>query len=304
MFILKSGRLVSREELSNILGVTKKEILVYKKELDEIFEIESIRGPHGGYKMKDAYFPFKAVLSENEVFELKMLVNKMEYETDENEKLQRIIEKINFSIINSEDSVSGDIIPYSRRNSSLKNEAIELKIYNAIIERNIIIIEYVDNKNKISRRRVEPYKYFIYRGESYLVAKCLVKNEERFFKFVRIKECIVTSFKFEITLDIDKRLNDMKEAGLGIFGQEVYNLELQIKPPMANSIKERIWVENQEIIENPDGSIIFIAKMKGKHSIISWILTMREFVVVKKPEILRREVEEAIKKMLVMHTKN
>lgn len=303
MFMLKSGKLITREEIANTLDVTKKEVLVYKKELDEIFEIESIRGPHGGYRLRDTYFPFKEVLSENEVFELKMFINKLENEDGESQKLKRIIEKINFSILNSEETISADIIPYSRKNPILNNQDIEYKIYEAIMNKNIIKIEYLDNKNNATERRVEPYKYFIYRNEAYLIANCLKQNGIRFFKFIRIKNCIVTSFKFEHTLDIEERIKEMKNRGLGIFGLEEYDLELVIRPPMANSIKERIWVENQEIIENEDGSITFKAKMKGEHSIVSWILTMREFVTVNKPDKLRNVVRESLEKMLIAHTK-
>ncbi|MGL4760829.1 MAG: helix-turn-helix transcriptional regulator [Sarcina sp.] len=304
MFMLKSGRLISRKEVAEKLEVNPKEVIVYKKALDEIFEIESIRGPHGGYKLVDTYFPFKAVLTETEVLDLKMLVNKLEYSEDENEKLKKVVDKINFSILNNENTSSADIIPYSRRNKGMYNEDVELKIYQAILDRVVIIIEYTDNKNKVSRRRVEPYKYFIYRGESYLIANCLEKNDIRFFKFIRIKDCIVTSFKFERTVDIESILENMKTNGLGVFGLEEYDLELEISPPMANSIKERIWVENQEIIELENGKILFKARMKGEHSIVSWILTMREFVKINKPEKLQEVVMESIDRMLQNHKNN
>lgn len=299
--MLKSGKVIARKEIAENLGVTPKEVIVYKNALEEIFEIESIRGPHGGYKLVDTYFPFKAVLTENEVFDLKMLINKLEYSEQENEKLKKVVDKINFSILNSENISSADIIPYSRRNKEIYNEEIEMKIYQAILDRKIIIIEYTDNKNNSTRRRVEPYKYFIYRGESYLVANCLEKNSIRFFKFIRIKSCIVTGFVFQRTIDIEAELNAMKSNRLGIFGLEEYDLELEIRPPMANSIKERIWVENQEIINLEEGKILFKAKMKGEHSIISWILTMREFVKIKKPKKLQDAVEKAIEKMLENH---
>lgn len=304
MFMLKSGRIISRKEIAEKLNVTPKEIIVYKNALEEIFEIESIRGPHGGYKLIDTYFPFKAVLTETEVFDLKMLVNKLEYSEYENEKLKKVVDKINFSILNSENTSNADIISYSRRNKEIYNEEIEMKIYQAVLDRKIIIIEYTDNKNNSTRRRVEPYKYFIYRGESYLVANCLKKNEIRFFKFIRIKDCIITSFTFERIINIEEKLKTMKTNGLGIFGVEEYDLELEIKHPMANSIKERIWVENQEIIELENGNILFKAKMKGEHAIVSWILTMREYVEVKKPEKLQEVVVNALEKMLKNHKNN
>lgn len=304
MFMLKSTNLVTRQELAQELDVTQKQITVYKKALDEVLTIESISGPNGGYKLIDTYFPFKEVLSKSEVFDIKLMIEKLDYEKDENQKLKRIVDKINFSVENGEDDCSAEIIPYSRKNPKFKNEKLELEVYMAILTSNIIIIEYVDNKNKSTRRRVEPYKYFIYRGESYLIANCLEKNDIRFFKFIRIKSCITTSSKFNKTIDIEEDIDSMKKQGLGIFGLEEYDLELEISPPMANSIKERIWVENQEIEDLENGKIIFRAKMKGEHSIVSWILTMREFVKINKPEKLKVVVKESIKKMIENHNYN
>ncbi|MDU1053034.1 WYL domain-containing protein [Clostridium baratii] len=143
----------------------------------------------------------------------------------------------------------------------------------------------------------------MYRGEPYLIAYCLKRNEIRFFKFIRIDNCIITSFTFERTIDIEKEIKDMKEKKIGIFYGEEYDLELEISPPMANSVRERIWVDDQEIIELPDGKILFRAKMGGGHSVISWILTMKEFVKINKPDKLKEDVINTLEKMLDNHKK-
>lgn len=95
----------------------------------------------------------------------------------------------------------------------------------------------------------------------------------------------------------------MKEKKIGIFYGEEYDLELEISPPMANSVRERIWVDDQEIIELPDGKILFRAKMGGGHSVISWILTMKEFVKINKPDKLKEDVINTLEKMLDNHKK-
>ena len=301
MFILRKGDIVSRKDLAKELDVTEKQIGIYKSVLDEVFTIESIPGPHGGYKLIDTYFPFKEVLNKEEIFNLKILIDKLDYDNQENAKLKQLVEKINFSLESLNNNQCTDIIAYSRKNPEYKNEKLELDIYNAILQGDVVIIEYVDNQNQTTRRAVQPYKYFIYRGEVYLVAYCLSRNAIRFFKIVRIKECIITSKKFKKIIDVDKEIKEMQEQGIGIFGLEEYEVELEIRPPMANSIKERIWVENQIIEELDDGSIIFKAKMKGEHSIVSWILTMREFVKIKKPDKLKNIILDSIERIYKNH---
>lgn len=299
MFMLKSGRVIKKKELAEKLGVNEKQVLRYKNALDEVFNIVSVPGPSGGYKLEDTYFPFKEVLSEEEIMSLKFILKRMDFGDEEEEKYNNILDKINFSILNSENEYKGEIIPYSRRNGDInKLKEIEMKIYEAILEKKKIIIDYVNNQNKASSREVLPYKHFIYRGEPYLIAYCLKRNEIRFFKFIRINNCIITSFTFERTIDIEKEIKDMKEKKIGIFYGEEYDLELEISPPMANSVRERIWVDDQEIIELQDGKILFRAKMGGGHSVISWILTMKEFVKINKPEKLKRDVIDTLEKML------
>lgn len=304
MFMLKSGRVIKKKELAEKLGVNEKQVLRYKNALDEVFNIVSVPGPSGGYKLEDTYFPFKEVLSEEEIMSLKFILKRMDFGDEEEEKYNNILDKINFSILNSENEYKGDIIPYSRRNGDInKLKEIEMKIYEAILEKKKIIIDYVNNQNKASSREVLPYKHFIYRGEPYLIAYCLKRNEIRFFKFIRIDNCIITSFTFERTIDIEKEIKDMKEKKIGIFYGEEYDLELEISPPMANSVRERIWVDDQEIIELPDGKILFRAKMGGGHSVISWILTMKEFVKINKPDKLKEDIINTLEKMLDNHKK-
>lgn len=304
MFMLKSGRVIKKKELAEKLGVNEKQVLRYKNALDEVFNIVSVPGPSGGYKLEDTYFPFKEVLSEEEIMSLKFILKRMDFGDEEEEKYNNILDKINFSILNSENEYKGEIIPYSRRNGDInKLKEIEMKIYEAILEKKKIIIDYVNNQNKASSREVLPYKHFIYRGEPYLIAYCLKRNEIRFFKFIRINNCIITSFTFERTIDIEKEIKDMKEKKIGIFYGEEYDLELEISPPMANSVRERIWVDDQEIIELPDGKILFRAKMGGGHSVISWILTMKEFVKINKPGKLKEDVINTLEKMLDNHKK-
>lgn len=299
MFMLKSGRLIKKKELSEKLGVNEKQVSRYKAALDEVLNIKSVPGPNGGYQLEDTYFPFKEILSQEEVMSLKYLLNKMDFSYEDEEKYSNIVDKINFSILHSEDQYRGDIIPYSRSSCDKeKLKEIEFKIYEAIVERKKIIIDYVDNKNKESSREVLPYKHFIYRGEPYLIAYCLKRNGIRFFKFVRINRCIVTGFNFDKTINIDDEIKEMKEKKIGIFNGEEYDLELEISPPMANSVRERIWVDNQEIIDLENGKILFKAKMGGGYSVISWILTMKEYVKINKPEKLKKDVKETLEKML------
>lgn len=295
LFKLKPGVVIKKHELADELQVSEKQISRYKKALDEIFCIDTIPGPLGGYKLLDLYFPFKELLTEEELMLLKSYSSSIQY--IDNEALKKALDKINYSILRDGNQVSAEIIPYSRVKLSDDIADIQGKLYEAILNKNEIILTYKSNKGMVTKRRVQPFKLFVYKGEFYLIAKCLLKNDIRYFKITRIEKLIVTGFKFHSDFDVNTYLSEAKENNLGIFDGKQYELKLLIHPPMANTISERIWVDNQVIEELEDGSILFEATMKGGPEIISWILSMRSYVEVIEPLSLKEELIEELEKI-------
>lgn len=296
LFLLKKNRKVKIRDISNELEVSERQVKRYKNQLDRYFNIESVTGSEGGYILKDDYFPFKNILTEHEINKLKMVVNSINSESDE--EIANIIDKLNLKILNvSNDGLLERIIPYCRSRNYENGENYN-KLINAIREHKEIIIEYRANDGKISKRRVQPYKLLLYKGDYYLVAQCLLRNNIRYFKLVRIKELIVTSIEFIPEIDIDEFLKDQEKNNLGIYSGKVLNVELEISLPMSNTIKENIWVDGQEIIERDDGSIIFKAKMKEGPEVISWLLSMGECVKIISPKELRDDIKKKVEIMI------
>lgn len=295
--ILKNGNIVNKKKLAEKIEVSERQIERYKEALDQFCDIEVIVGRYGGYKLLESYLPVKELLSFEEIESLRILSNSIQY-TD-NKLLNNALNKINYSILNQDYDKVTEIIPYSKINSSIiRIRELQSKIYEAILEKREVIIEYYNNNGVKSKRTIEPYKCLNYKGEIYLVANCLLRNEIRFFKIVRIERLIVTNKKFQRKINIEDELEKYKKESIGIFGGKEYKIILEIYPPIANTIKERIWVDNQEIEEIGDGKIVFKATMKGEPEIISWILSMRSYVKVLEPKELVDKLEKELKKMI------
>lgn len=299
IFILRTKKKVKIKNLAEELNVSERQVRRYKNEIDKYFNIESTTGSDGGYSLIDEYFPFKDVLTENEINKLKLIINSLSDESSL--ELMEIVDKLNMKILRNEKEYlfTEEIIHYSKPKVKV---AETNKIYNevslAIKNNNEIIIEYCGNNGECSRRKIQPHKLLLYKGEYYLVATCLLRNGIRYFKLARIKDYIITGFKFEQKKDIDEFLKEQEENNMGIYNGKTINLELEIKPPMANTIKERIWVDNQEIIENSDGKIKFKAKIKEGPEVISWILSMADCVKILAPDSLKMEIKEKMEKIL------
>lgn len=302
IFILKGGKLLKVKDIAKELEVSEKQVKRYKEVLEEFFDIESFSGPNGGYRMKETYFPFKEVLTEDEIRLLKYTFDSFkETLSDENKMIKKAIDKINYSILNSNDeTIEYDHIIHFSRNKAITKELKTTldNLYKAIIESREIIITYMDNKGEKTRRNIQPYQYFSYKGEKYLVANCLLRNDIRYFKVRRIKDYILTSRNFQRNIDIKAIIKSHKKNRLGIFSGKEYKLVLEINPLLANTIKEKIWVDNQEIIEGENGSIIFKAVMQVGPEVISWILSMGDSVKIIEPISLKVKVREKLNKMI------
>lgn len=296
LFILKKNKKVKIKDLEEELNVNEKQIRRYKKELEEYFIIESTTGPDGGYELKQSYFPFTTILTKEEIVKLKIAIEAIEYENSK--ELQGIVDKLNFNLFNKQEEMlfTEELISYSKPKGEIENTDKYKDIYDAIINQKILIITYSGNNGE-SDRRIEPYKYIKYKGEYYIIARCLNKQDIRYFKLPRIKEYIITSYTFEKTIDIDEYISHERENSLGIFGGEVINIQLKIRRPMANTIKERIWVENQ-VIHDEGEYIIFEAPMKKGPEMTSWILSMGEHIEIIKPLELKEEIKEKLKNIL------
>ena len=302
MLMLKKNQIVKCKEIADKLGVKERQVRKYREVLSEFVVIESIPGRYGGYLLKhDAMFPIKDILKEDEIELIKEFINEIDYNLLENNmELKRAIEKINYTIENNEENNSSSIIPYSRiKPRDEKYKKVKADVQVACINSNELIIEYRDNKGKISDRRIQPYKIIMYKGDYYLYAFCLQKFALRNFKLTRINRCIVTSRKFIKDKLIEEKIQEEAKNSIGIFGGPEYDLELLIRNPMANTVKERIWVDNQIIDEESylDG-IVFKAKMKGEPEILSWILSMGESVTIVKPEELKLKMKQKLEKMI------
>lgn len=301
--MLKSGRKLKVKEIAYELEVSEKQVKRYKEVLSEFFYIESKPGVDGGYILKDAYIPIKELLDEHEINLLKYAIDTLEdFSLETNKELKKAIDKINYSIEKTRSSNNDNynsIIPYGRSipiNKDLQ-EMIN-SIFDALISNKEIFIEYLGNNGEVSSRTIQPYKIFSFKGEQYLVANCVLKNQIRYFKLVRIKKYNVSNKTFEKTLDVDKLIENNKKNSIGIFGGKKYNLVLEIMPPMANTIKEKLWVDNQEIVELENGKILFKATMEGLPEILSWILSMREYVKIIEPTEIKEEVKLSVEKII------
>lgn len=300
--LLQSRGKMKGYELAQELGVTERQILKYKNALEEAgIMIDSKQGIYGGYTLLGSNL-LGVKIDNKEISILEMIKEQLIYNNDMNkDEFINIVDKLKV-IVNSKND-SRDYMDYftiqPKSNFDIEKQK---KLYNDIIYAYItkrkIKINYYSLTSGENIRIVHPYGMFNYKGDIYMVAYC--ENRKTFldFKICRISTYDVLEEKYKIN-DCFNWENYNKNC-MGIYKDGEFQVVLKVKHPFSTIIKEKIWIANQEIIENEDKSIIFKATMKGYSEIKSWILSMGSNVEVIEPKKLRDDIIceiEEIKKL-------
>lgn len=70
-------------------------------------------------------------------------------------------------------------------------------IQRAVVQKQVLKLDYISNQEELSQREVEPIGLFYYSGAWHLIAWCRLRNGYRDFRADRIKELVNTSKNFE-----------------------------------------------------------------------------------------------------------
>ncbi|MBE6066081.1 MAG: transcriptional regulator [Clostridium lundense] len=305
MILLKSRGKMKASELARELEIDERMVRRYKDDLEQAqIYIDSIAGKYGGYILQGRDYLLDLNLTEEE---FDALITAKEYLENNNFILSKeysmALDKINAAKKESADLNIEDtyFVKESKANYDFNVERkIWIDVKAAVITRNKIKINYSSLKGECKSRIIRPYSIIQYKGAMHLIGYCEYRKDIRDFKLSRIKQYKILEDKF--IADNNFKVKDYMKNCFGIFNDEEMFISLKIKYPMAQIVKERKWVDNQEIIEiEEDNSIIFRANMKGLTEIKSWILSMGSNALVLEPESLKEEIKQELKKGLNLY---
>ena len=161
----------------------------------------------------------------------------------------------------------------------------------ALLSENKIEMKYFSLSSGLKKRKIQPYAMYIYQGFWYVMAYCELRKSIRQFKLSRIRELELLTEDFEKPDEFS--LSNYLEDTVGIvYDKEKFNVKLEIDFPISIKVKERVWVDNQEITLREDNSIIFEAKMTGMDDIVHWVLSLGSSVNVLEPRELKKRVKK------------
>lgn len=302
LLYLKCRKKMTISELAERLEVGNRQIERYKEDLEDVgINIKTVKGKYGGYELEDKEYLSSLSVSKNEIQALTEAESQLVNCNFANIEDFRIL----VMKIMSVNDKKYEIHDYFIKNKGINNEFEDEKkmwinINAAIVSLRKINIEYHSLKNEIKTRIIRPYAIFQYENSLYVAGFCELRNDIRYFKLSRINKCETLETKF--TKDKNFNLKEYLKESFGIYNGEKINVKIKVKYPMSQIIKEKIWINNQKITENPkDNSIILEGVTSDTVEVKSWILSMGSSVEIIEPEKLKNELIDELKKMIKIY---
>ena len=279
-------------ELAEELEVTERQIQKYKADLEQagIF-ITSKQGKYGGYELDRENRIDNIGLVPDDISILESINEQLKYSNDiyKNE-FNEILTKV--KAIKREDNNENNMDYFSIQPQCNYDYYEEKQKCNdirfAYITKRKMKINYCSLNSGYSDRVIHPYGLYNYKSDRYMVAFCENRKKIIDFKVCRIKDYKILDENY----NVDKSFNwkDYSKNSIGIYKDSEVKIILKVKFPFSVIIKEKVWVDNQEIVEHDDRSITFKANMRGYTEIKSWILSMGSNVEVIEPKNLREDI--------------
>lgn len=300
LILLKSRGKMTLQEIADELEVSKRQVIRYREDLDKAgIYVTSTPGKYGGYTLEGKDYILGLNVTNEEYLTLLAAQEHLKYENFIGYKdLKTLVDKIG-ALRECENSMDFDFYIKNTKSSYnlQKEKEIWFDIKAAIISNRKIKILYKSAKRESSSRIVHPYYIFQYKGSMYFAGYCEYRQEMRDFKISRVGEHKILEEKFQKSDDFNLE-NYMKNC-FGIFKDEELFIKLEIEYPMAQIVKEKIWVDNQRIEElDHKDAILFKARVRGMTEIKSWILSMGSDVRVIEPKYLKEEIQKEARQLL------
>lgn len=302
--ILNSGRVYKASELADLLETNPRNIIEYKKELEEAgYYIISIPGKFGGYQLDKTNIIPSLKFTEEEKKAISDGAGYLEARNDFllKKDFQTAMSKIYSSMRYNEPQVEPlvlDRFPLSMQNKEIVDRYNALE--KCILRQLKIKLQYLSLKNEMTDRIFHPYRLFMYNNAWYVIGFDEKTGEIRYFKLNRIKNFEIRSeqkFRRLLTYNESDYFDEygMKQNG------EWYPIKLQLFDQYAMLVKERVYGKNQTVEALEDGSSILACEMQNKENIKVFVLGFGEHCKVLEPEWLREEIEKTIRTLKGMY---
>lgn len=181
---------------------------------------------------------------------------------------------INFATSSSKDTSMLNRIALPPTSKAIIDKTVWSKIYESMKTNTIIEFDYNGlHRGQKTHRRVHAYQLLLDDGLYYLFGYSEERKAVRMFNLSRIENVVLTEDYFTLPENYDFSGRSIGRFGTFISEKPV-KYKIRAQGIARQSIKERLWAEDQIIEDTPDGkSILMTFTSTQEEKILHWILS-------------------------------
>ena len=281
-YVLEKGK-VTANELSEKFEVSVRTIY---RDIDVIssagIPIYATQGKGGGIEIADDFVLKKSLLSEKEQEQILVALKGLEgiNKQYENELLTKLSA---FFKIKNTNWIEVDFTNWQRGN---EYDELFNDIKSAIINKNIIRFTYFSSNEKETSREVKPIRLLFKGWDWYVYTFCLLRNEFRYFKLLRIRDLKILDENFEDSYEDVVLIKEME-----------YKDTVRVKLKFDRKVAFRVYDEMGDIKEDEEGNLYAEIELPNDYNLYNYIFSFGESVEVLAPIEIRNNIRDMINKM-------
>lgn len=152
------------------------------------------------------------------------------------------------------------------------------------------------HSDKITVRKIDPYKIWYYENTFFLIGRCHRHNEVRMFVVERIKTLKVLKEGFSVPPDFS--IEQYVRESFGVMHGDTVTVVIRFDKEVAGYIKEKEWHPSQKIKVNREGSVTVTLTVSGTAEVKHWAMSYGHHAQIKEPASLRDEVKKDLARAL------
>jgi len=212
---LQSKKFVTADYIADKYEISVRTVYRDIKALGEI-GVPIDYEPQKGYTVLQGFFLPPVLLTSDEANALIMIAKLSERYTDKtiHKNVSNAIDKIK-SVLQHREKEKADLLQekigiYVSPETDRNRDHLTI-IQNAIVDKQILKISYVNNQNEASEREIEPIGMSFYTNQWHLIGWCWIRKEYRDFKVLQIRDLKNTGqpFRKESHFTLQEYINSL-----------------------------------------------------------------------------------------------
>ncbi len=282
-YLLKHGRSTA-VELSEKLEVSVRTVY---RDIDSIgsanIPIYAIQGKGGGIEIDPDFIISKSLLSENEKEQIIIALQSLK-QTDSLYKDDLLVKLSALFKVKNHNWVEVDFTNW-QNNENYKKVFNDIKF--AIINKKVMSFSYYSSNEEETVRKVKPVRLLFKGQDWYLYAFCMLRNDFRYFKLVRIKQLEILSDEFEDDFEALILNKEMKQEDM-----------IKVKLKFDKKVAYRVYDElGENIVEDNADDLYVEIEFGNDYNLYNYVFSFGDAVEVIYPEEIRVKIKEMAEKI-------